>query len=312
MKWCLPFEPNEFSDKIRIGDSCILMGSCFAQNILKLGQRHGMNFQSPQIGTIFHPLALQRILTDAMNENWDAFASRCFQSDTKEFKSWDLSNQIAEPSLEKMKDRAIQIANNLQSQLQSCKVLILTFGSAFGYDLNGLVVSNCHKQSPSLFLKQLSELEQLKKAYTELLGQLKRHNPNIKVFVTVSPVRHKRDGLVENNRSKARLLMLSEYLESIGCYYFPAYEIVMDQLRDHRFYEADLVHPNDTAVETVWDQFASACLADNEKELRTQIMQVNRMLEHRINDPSAFEEWNEKVQKKKADLTLKNPGIYWA
>src|SRR6185437_1121859 len=155
--------------------------------------------------------------------------------------------------------------------LKSADWLIITLGSAFSYTLKKeqLVVANCHRAPADWFLKKLSSTEEILSAFDEALYRLLSFNPSLKIIFTVSPVRHIRDGVIENNRSKARLIEVVHHFANKfdRIYYFPAYELVIDVLRDYRFYDKDLVHPNYQATTFVLDNFMQ-----NYVELSSQIM----------------------------------------
>jgi len=153
--------------------------------------------------------------------------------------------------------------------LKNLDVLILTFGTAFVYQLteNGKTVANCHKQPRGLFTRKLLSVEEIVREYKEILGQIYRLRPKCLCIATISPVRHLRDNPHENLVSKSTLACAVHELEKAfpELYYFPAYEIMMDELRDYRFYEKDMAHPNGVAIDYIWEKFVDACVDDKSK-----------------------------------------------
>ena len=198
--------------------------------------------------------------------------------------------------------------------LQKADWLILTFGSSYQYFLNeseesekiegnvSLGVANCHKVPGSRFVKRMLSITEMQEQWVATIRQLANINPNLKIILTVSPVRHYRDGLVENNWSKARLFELIHTLitDNIGLQYFPAFEIVQDVLRDYRFYESDMVHPNKQASGYVWEQFQISNLEPAAVDLLRKIEEINTSLNHK----PRFEE-TEASQKFRRQLLLK-------
>ncbi|MGH2552999.1 MAG: GSCFA domain-containing protein, partial [Chitinophagaceae bacterium] len=243
---------------------------------------------------------------------------------------------------------AIRIINESQKQahefLKQTKYIIITLGSSFVYKLTNLTasskatpteglpagqaglgeaVANCHRAPAQWFTKHLLEISETVSMLDNCLNQLLHFNPNLKFIFTVSPVRHIRDGVMENNRSKARLL---EAVHSIvekydQAYYFPAYELVIDVLRDYRFYDIDLVHPNYTATEFVLEKFAESCIDESSQQLMKEIKDIIIARKHKAFQPetkahqqflmSYFEKTKE-LQKKYPMLDLKDELVYFS
>jgi hypothetical protein len=253
MKWCLEEKYPKATKQIQYGDKVLFLGSCFSQNVYEKGKNLGFNFCSTAYGTLFHPLPIARILLDAINLNSDY---RIHTWDNKYF-SWDASTKMVSTDKMELENLLKKERLALHENLKKAKYLFLTFGTAKEYRNNeDLVVANCHKVPAKEFQSKLTDLSELIELYESLIDDLVTFNPNLQVVLTVSPVRHSKDGLIQNNRSKARLLQLCEVLErKVNTNYFPSYELVVDQLRDYRFYTSDLVHPSEEAINYVWDHF---------------------------------------------------------
>jgi hypothetical protein len=280
MKWFLEEKYPKANEEIRYGDGVIFIGSCFSKNIYDKGKRLGLNFRSTNHGTIFHPIPIARILLDAIQLNSE---NRILENEGK-FYSWDASSKLLDESEINLNNQINHHRKDLHANLKRAKYLFLTFGTAKAYtNSEGLLVANCHKIPSSNFKSELSSLEDLKKVYKELIEELNVFNPELQVVMTVSPVRHSKDGLIENNRSKARLLLLCEQLETkVNTHYFPAYELIIDQLRDYRFYGSDLVHPTEEAINFVWEIFCETYFSEETNEISKQVGKIRSYFEHRI------------------------------
>jgi hypothetical protein len=309
MKWCLSFDFEGIPKPISFGQHCTFIGSCFSQEILELGQQSGMNFHPSGFGTLFHPLAILNVLDRAMTFNFDKL-EESFIEENGQFFTYEAGKLLSAGSKTELRDKLISLFEELHESIKKSDFLFITFGTAWGYVLNAnnKFVANCHKQDSRSFTKELSVFDELERQMSSLFQRLKKFNPSIQIITTVSPVRHKKDGLIENNRSKARLLMLCEHLEKTeGTFYFPAYEIVLDQLRDYRFYKEDLVHPNTQAVQEVWTVFCEKLLNPKEETLRNKVFKVKGMEKHKSISSSSDAIFIEK----KIALSALNPKIFW-
>ena len=241
----------ELSSEISIkhGEEVILMGSCFSDNLAPYLINSGFKTLSNPFGTIFHPLALSRVLNDVLDQN--SKVDSVNRADL--WFDWRATNEFGKSEEELQSNLEKKFSATLDS-LKKSSLLVITFGTSWGYRKDDQIVANCHKMPSSLFEKELTALELIQSEWGNLLSRFKAFNPNLKIVFAVSPVRHIKDGVVENNRSKARLLELAHSLQGYGSY-FPSYEIVMDILRDYRFFKEDTVHPNDQAVKIVWNTF---------------------------------------------------------
>jgi hypothetical protein len=172
---------------------------------------------------------------------------------------------------------------------KNCDVLVLTFGTAFVYRLvkNGNIVANCHKQPQNLFTRELLSVAEIVDEYTRVFNNVNDLRPDTRCIMTISPVRHLRDDPHENLVSKSTLACAVHELEKAfpRLYYFPAYEIMMDELRDYRFYEKDMAHPNEVAVDYLWDRFVDACVDEKSRQFIGEYEQIWSAMAHRISQP---------------------------
>ncbi|MEM1320947.1 MAG: GSCFA domain-containing protein [Bacteroidota bacterium] len=283
----LPLHPLPFS--VGHSDKILCMGSCFAQHIGRRLQAAKFDLRLNPFGILYNPASLQqglrRLTTQQPFGHQDLFEH---QGQWHSFAHHShFSALSAEAALEKINDAYEQG----QQQLQSAQLLILTWGSArvFRHLASYQIVGNCHKLPAQAFTHELLSVAAITESWTALLDQLRRYNPGLQVLLSISPVRHLRDGLIANQRSKATLLLAAAQLEAAYdfVHYFPAYELLLDDLRDYRFYAEDLAHPNQLAVNYIWEYFKKAALKEESLALLPQIERVQAAAAHRPFQPQS-------------------------
>lgn len=272
---------------IQHGQRLLLMGSCFTSNVgrqledLKFAVRHNPT------GILFDPYSVVRHLRDALE-------NRVYtQTDlTPQHEIWHSLNHHTDFSATDVTEtlRRINTAvGDTGAFLRQADVLFITLGSAFYYRLaqGGERVANCHRFPSQTFSKHLAEVDGIVRQFAEIITHIRAQNPELKIVFTVSPVRHIREGVVNNNRSKARLLeAVHQLCETLpDTYYFPAYELVIDVLRDYRFYDVDMVHPNYPATQFVFEQFRHTFFNAETQTLCDRIREVVIASRHRPGFP---------------------------
>lgn len=269
-------------------DGIVLIGSCFAENIGALFSRYRFQVTANPHGILFNPLSIADALDDVM-EKRNYTVADLLKMENKYVSLSHHGKYSGENA-----DTVIQGINAAISEAhESLKVsstLIVTLGStwAWRHKETGRVVANCHKIPQQQFDKVLIASHEIQQRFTLLLSKLNVFNPQLRIIFTLSPVRYLRDGLVQNSLSKAHLLTAIHALcDSFAhCHYFPAYELVMDDLRDYRFFKEDMLHPNDQAILYVWEKFVGWCLSGETKSMLTQLEKHLLLLEHRpIGEP---------------------------
>lgn len=307
MKFRTALTINPSDSQLKHGDVVVSIGSCFSENIGKKLRYFGFDVNTNAFGTIFHPLALARIILSALDSKE---TTRICERDG-EFYSYDTHSAIHANSEEQLNSLLQEQFNTWVEDIKRAKMLIVTFGSSWGYWLDEEIVANCHKMPGKLFSKRLSEVAEMQQAWEEVLERISSVNPMLEVLFTVSPVRHLKDGIVENSLSKARLLDLAHKL-SRGSY-FPAYEIVMDDLRDYRFYSEDMIHPNETAINYVFEQFSSAMISPETRILFSQIDKLRKAQEHRVQttNMNVVREFETTTNQRIHQLLALHPHIVW-
>ena len=320
-----PAKPITYQDKI------MLIGSCFTEHIGNaLGDLKFSVLQNPN-GILFGPDSVCKSLLSYI-QNKKYTEADLFQLN-EVWNSWQHHSKFSNIDAAD----AVRIINNSQQQahdfLKEADWLIITLGSSFSYRLTesadkassalGEGVANCHRAPAKWFDKYLLEIDATVEMLEDCCNQLLHFNPKLKIIFTVSPVRHIRDGVVENNRSKARLIESVHYLVNKfeSAHYFPAYELVIDVLRDYRFYDIDLVHPNYMATEFVMDKFTNTYIDAPSQQLMQEIKKIVIARKHKAFQPKTkahqqflkthFEKTKE-LQDKYPFLNLKEESIYFS
>ena len=268
------------------------MGSCFAAHLQEKFAYYRLPFFTHPFGTLFHPLAIERSLERVCKGQPFTEADFFLQDDL--WLSFELHSQWANPSLPALLALLNQEMAFLQEALSQTSLIVVTLGTAWVYEHldTGNIVANCHKQPQTLFKKQLLSLHVIKASLEHIVALVREQQPAIKVIFTVSPVRHLKDGAIENQLSKSllhcaihELLGTNSPKKAEGLFYFPSYEILMDELRDYRFYKEDMLHPTEQAVQYVWERFSEVCFTPEAQLLMQEVAAIQRALAHRPFNP---------------------------
>ena len=244
---------SSFSD-LEINEKSLFIGSCFADNI-------GLKFKSIYLdaiinpfGVIFHPIPLFNLFKRAINNHF--FQPKDFFEFHDYWFNYEISGSCAKFEKKDAVDFANQKLKELKLELMTSNRLFLTFGSSVLREIEGEPVANCHRQPLELFQKKISTSLEIRRYLEPILEDLFDINPSLNVSLSVSPVRHSKEGMVDNSLSKSNLIILCDELDSIyeNVEYLPIYELVMDELRDYSFFNEDLVHPNKKTIDFVWER----------------------------------------------------------
>ncbi len=287
MQLMLPFEIATVPKPITYSDSILLVGSCFTEHMANRLEQHKFNICSNPHGILFNPLSV----ADSVNSY---ILGKQYQEEdlfylNELWNSWDHHTRFSGTD----KDQTLSAINKSQDAahqfIKNADWVIITLGSAFQYFLrdSGMPVANNHRAPAQWFEKRMLSIDQITSALSQLVENLVANNPKVNIMFTISPVRHIRDGVIVNIRSLARLIeavhdICTNYRQAI---YFPAYELVIDILRDYRFYDIDFVHPNFLATGIVWEHFVESCIAKGEHLLMKQILEINTARNHRTRFP---------------------------
>jgi len=278
-------------------------GSCFAENIKHSMQQCGYNCNGGHHGILFHPLAIAQSIDEVLMEKKYTIDDLILSG--KKWVSLSHHGSFSDENAEALVERINTENANAAGRLIKADVLVVTFGTSWAWRhlQSNRVVGNCHRLPQQEFSRELSSLSEMTMKWIVLLGNLLEKNTAIHVVFTVSPVRHTREGMEENNLSKSQLRLLCHELTKAfpaSTSYFPSYEIMMDDLRDYRFYEADMIHPNSTAIEYIRDQWAEAYVSESSWKAGLEIEQLNKFLHHRPSTDSdaTYQEKRTEIQNK--------------
>ena len=270
---------------IGLKDSIITIGSCFSDSIGERLKKYKFNTLVNPFGTVYNPISIFRLLQDQpidpdrVVENQGLFLHYDFHSSFRKDNKEDLLK-----SLDEIKVSTID-------KLRKADCLVITLGTAWVYELasTGEIVANCHKVPQKGFSKRLLGLKEIIKAFDGLVESLRPLNPDLKILLTVSPVRHIKDGIEENQLSKSMLRVICDFAVSSYDHvaYFPSYEIMMDDLRDYRFYKDDLIHPTEFAEEYIWKKFMETYFDSETLEFVKEWQSILAAMEHRPFNPGS-------------------------
>ena len=270
----------------------LLMGSCFAGNIGGLLLDSKFRVDLNPFGILYNPLSVSAALREALSGKVYAEPDLFFYRDCWHSPMHHGAFSAATPE-ETLQNINLRL-EALRAEMGSLDWLMLTWGTSYVYEQasTGRVVTNCHKQPEHLFTRRRLSVEEIVKKYAPLLADLWGRAPAMKVLLTVSPIRHVRNGLHANQLSKSVLLLAAARLQEMfpqRVFYFPSYEIVLDELRDYRFYADDMVHPSPLAVQYVWERFGEAFFTDATRRLIGECDAVCRALAHKPFRPGSEE-----------------------
>lgn len=286
--------------QIDYSSQLLVLGSCFSENIgVKLNYFKFRTVQNP-FGILFHPLAIENLIARAVKKEFYREDELFFLNDR--WHCFDAHSGLSDTSKEKLLGNLNSQLGITEKQLRQATHILITLGTAWTYKKNktGETVANCHKVPQKEFDKHLLSEDEIAISLQQMLHQIETINKNAQLIFTISPVRHLKDGFTENQKSKSHLITaLHEVLSisSLGAreLYFPSYEIMMDELRDYRFYTRDLVHPNDLAIDYIWEKFQQVWISDAVKGPMKKVAEVQKGLRHRAFNPKGLEHQKFKI-----------------
>ncbi|HMC99243.1 MAG TPA: GSCFA domain-containing protein [Ferruginibacter sp.] len=287
MDFHLEHTPQPLPVKIDHKDKLFLIGSCFTEQIGNKLKHHKFAVLDNPNGILFNPISIDRSVTSYIENKQYTEDELFYQNES--WNSWEHHSRFSHPDKQACLDGINASQHLAHDFLKTADWLLITLGSAFVYEREGgAVVANCHKVPTDKFNKRMLTVDEVVRPMAQMQEWLMTFNTGLKIIYTISPVRHLRDGFVENNRSKATLhLAVQELTLRKNTFYFPAYELVMDDLRDYRFYAEDMVHPNYAATNYVWKKFVGACVDEPAQALMQEINQVNAAKNHKPFNPGS-------------------------
>ena len=292
MQFHAEFTPKVFEKKIKHTDNLLLMGSCFTEQIgAKLSKNKFTLLENPN-GILFNPVSIAQSISSYCNK-YEYNSKELFYYNEL-WGNWQHHTRFSNID----KEKSLELINASQQQagnfIKEADWILITLGSAFVYQRKDAekqeyknVVANCHKYPTDHFNRRLLSTEEIESQLKGMMEEVAKINTKAKFIYTISPVRHLREGFVENNRSKAALIQAVHNITNENVFYFPAYELVIDDLRDYRFYAEDMMHPNYAATNYVWEKFIAACIDEPSQQLMKEINIINAALNHKPFNPAS-------------------------
>ena len=316
MKFRTEININKSPTPIGYEQPVMMLGSCFTDNIGSYLEKYLFRVSVNPFGVIYNPMSIKNSI-DALLDK-ERYLPDDLQFYNELYFSFDHYTKFSDPD----RSRAIEKINHeflaAKKLFSQCSHLILTFGSAYIYEHkeSGRIVNNCHKLPATQFSRRLLTIEEIIRHYKILVDRLLALNPEVKILLTVSPVRHIKDGLTGNQRSKSVLLLSASELEQHfpeTCSYFPSYEIMMDDLRDYRYYNSDLLHPNDQAIDYIWSHFLENQIKDDAIAIIQRLDPLLKALFHRPlhTHTEAYKKFREQTKEKIRKLKNTFPHLEW-
>jgi hypothetical protein len=268
----------------------LLLGSCFAENISNKFQYFKFQTTTNPFGIIFNPVSLEKLIRRCIENRKFTESDIFFHNEL--WHCFEVHSELSNPDKNSFLNSLNKLIDATQKQLNTTTHTIITLGTAWVYRTikTNEIVANCHKVPQKQFTKELLSMAQIEESLHNIVSLIYSVNPKCHFIFTVSPVRHIKDGFVENSLSKAHLIsaLHASNFQLPTSSYFPSYEIMMDELRDYRFYTEDMLHPNQTAIDYIWTQFYENYISETEFGLMNEISSIQKSLKHRpFNEKSA-------------------------
>jgi len=296
----VPIEKSAFP--IDYDSKILSLGSCFAKN---MGEKFGyFKFQSGlnPFGIIFNPVSIEKLIRRSIRKDYFTEKDIFFYNDL--WHCFEVHSELSHSDKTIFLNRLNQMIEQSNNQIIEASHIIITLGTAWVYRSieKGEIVANCHKVPQKEFEKELLSVEVIQNGLEGIVEEIAAINKEAKFIFTVSPVRHIKDGFVENQRSKAHLIAaLGSFRSSVFRFqsaddvneqppttnYFPSYEIMMDELRDYRFYANDMLHPSEVAIEYIWERFRETAIAESAYKTMEQVSVVQKGMGHRPFNPDS-------------------------
>ncbi len=271
--------PMDYQSKI------MLLGSCFAENMAEKFEYFKFQNNVNPFGIIFNPISLEKLIIRSIHKKY--FTEKDIFFHNEAWHCYEVHSELSNPNATEFLQILNELIDSTNQELLDSTHIIITLGTSWVYRHieTHEIVANCHKVPQKQFVKEILSIEQIEDSLQIIIAEIHAVNPNCNFIFTVSPVRHIKDGFVENNVSKAHLISSIHTLQSVN--YFPSYEIMMDELRDYRFYAEDMLHPNQTAIDYIWIKFFENYV--NEKEFGTMqhVCDIQKALHHTPFNPNS-------------------------
>lgn len=303
---------KETKNRINYNSKLVLLGSCFSKNIgNKLTYFKFQTHQNP-FGILFHPKAIENLITNAINKKEYVSKDLIFQDER--WHSFDAHSNLSSSNQEILLKKLNSSVQATNKKLKKATHIIITLGTSWVYRSieTDAVVANCHKIPQKKFSKELLSIVEINKSLKTIISLLKSINKDINVLFTVSPIRHLKDGFIENTQSKSHLIAaIHNIVDCKNVSYFPSYEIMMDELRDYRFYSEDMIHPNKIAINYIWEKFSETWFEENTGSIMKEIELIQKGMAHKPFDKNSEKHQNflQNLESKKEKIRTQFPFI---
>lgn len=284
MEFRTTFSISPQEPQIDYSSQILLLGSCFVENMgEKLNYFQISNMRNP-FGILYHPAAIEIFLKKVAGSESYSDADVFYHNER--WHCFDAHSSLSNVNREQLVNDLNQQLATTKDYLQKATHMVITLGTSWGYKLieTGSYVANCHKLPQRRFEKQIMGVEEIVNCLQSVLKGVKVLNPNLIFIFTISPVRHLKDGVMENQLSKAHLITAVHQLlkeDPAQQHYFPSYELMMDDLRDYRFYTEDMIHPNSFAIAYIWEKFSECFISSKAGPVMEEVKAIRQGLAHR-------------------------------
>jgi len=284
MKFRTAIETPQIESKISYEKKIFFIGSCFSDSIGNKFKDYFFDTRINPFGVLYNPLSIKKDLENIINEKEYTNNDIFFHNNL--WKNYDFHSDFSDSNQSEVLKKINNSIVESSEFLKKTDFIFITFGTAWIYELseNNSVVANCHKVDANKFNRRLLTVDEITENYLVLINKLKQFNPNLKFFFTVSPVRHLKDGFAENQISKSTLILAVNEINKkfADVEYFPSYEIVIDDLRDYRYYSADLVHISDFAIDYIWEIIIDIFFSETTKNELKLTIKLSKTISHRV------------------------------
>lgn len=297
--------------KITHQDGITALGSCFSENIGGKMKDAYFNIDVNPFGVLYNPASIRNSLRFLLENK--KFTEKDLFFDGALWHSFAHSSLFSDVSAEKCLEKINSQLEKSRLFFKQTRFLFITLGTSWVYENaeNGEIVSNCHKLPAKKFIRYSLNIDEIINDYKTLIQKLNAQNSDLHIIFSVSPIRHWKDGAHENNLGKARLLLAINSLQSEfeNVSYFPAYELLLDELRDYRYYASDMLHPSETAINYIWERFSECYFSAETAKIKKELEQLNTDLAHRPLHPQSatYQKFLENLEIKKRKLSEKYP-----
>jgi lysophospholipase L1-like esterase len=303
--------PIDYNSKV------LSFGSCFAENIAEKFDYFKFQNETNPFGIIFNPVSIEKVIERTVTEK--GFTEKDVFFHNERWHSYEVHSDLSNSDRQELLETLNKAISETNKQLKEATHIIITYGTSWIYRNleSDEIVANCHKVPQKQFSKELLPVDVIQKSIQNTIDLIQTINPNVNFIFTISPVRHIKDGFAENQLSKSHLFtalhqVLKIYNSQFATHnYFPSYEIMMDELRDYRFYTEDMLHPNQVAIDFIWHKFSENYISDESISLMQEISEIQKSLRHRSFNPESeqHQKFLAKLQQKINALGEKWPNI---